>query len=165
MIEKKWIWRRQRNQGFGSWEDIRSGERVGPIPLDDRGHAAFIPVGGAALAVVERERTDDPACSDPTCSYRAELAFQRKRLPLTEEQAQWLLTAIWDGEDPRVNASVRNPTEVEIWYQLRALASSTTEEQRGGLLTCPCSCHKTIEQGGALPGNCVHCRVLGSSRG
>lgn len=32
------------------------------------------------------------------------------------------------------------------------------------VIMCDCSCHKTIEQGGAVKGDCVHCRILGNER-
>jgi hypothetical protein len=38
-----WRWRRKRNQKYGFWENIDSGQRVGPIPLDEHGRAAFVP--------------------------------------------------------------------------------------------------------------------------
>jgi hypothetical protein len=38
-----WYWRRRRNEGFGFWEDPGTGQRVGPVPLDDEGGPAYGP--------------------------------------------------------------------------------------------------------------------------
>lgn len=42
----QWYWRRRRSHSFGFWELVggeRSGESVGPIPIDKNGRAEFIP--------------------------------------------------------------------------------------------------------------------------
>ena len=41
--EGQWLWRRKRNQDFGFWENLVTGEKVGPVGLDKTGHAILSP--------------------------------------------------------------------------------------------------------------------------
>lgn len=45
---------------------------------------------------------------------------------------------------------------------MQELLDPPKTQTAGGIINCPCRCHKTIEQGGGRPGNCVHCRVIGT---
>ncbi len=51
MFEGSWCWRRKRSQSFGFWEDLATGDKVGPIPLDDKGGPAFVPASAVERAL------------------------------------------------------------------------------------------------------------------
>ena len=48
-----WLWRRRRNQDHGYWENLATGEKVGPVPLDDTGHALYGPEEARARGAVD----------------------------------------------------------------------------------------------------------------
>jgi hypothetical protein len=43
MSDERWYWDRYRNRSVGHWRTADNSVRVGPIPLDENGRAAFVP--------------------------------------------------------------------------------------------------------------------------